>query len=792
MVVLLGFMFPCLAAKAAFTENNQAVVLSLGETVTHYPVPNFSQDHGLYNRSFSLKITCSSPETAIYYTTDGSVPSAVNGTLYQDGVNITGTTVVRAVAVKGSSVQNGLADSPATTRTYLFVNDILKQSNTPAGYPATWGPYATISGTAIADYEMDAELLKEAGFAAHVRACFNELPVVSVVTDKKNLFNQVEDSLTGGIYIYTGPPTGGAGNGWERPASFEYFFERDTISLQADCGLQLHGGHSRLPEKCPKHSFRIDFQSEYGPSKLDYPLFGKSEAQQINSFILRAGFGNTWLHQTALERSRGIYTRDAWAKRTQKRMGQLSANTQYAHLFLNGLYWGLYNPTERIDDDFCATYLGGKKSEYDVIKVEDTKQAIIASDGTLAAWNKLISTVAGAADPAVYQRLQGKNADGTTNTAYECLLDVDNFIDYMLINQYGSNTDWDHHNWIALRNRVYPGKGFRFLCWDSERIMETVDGNVLSENNKSCPSYLFQQLKKNALFCRRYADRVQKHCFNHGSLSPEGATETWKGLADVIDDALYAESARWGDYRRDVHRYQTAGELYRKDVQYDALRKDMLETYFPNRTATFITQLRSAGLFPRVDAPAILINDQEAVSDTIADHDIVSLSASGLIYYTLNGTDPVSWSKDGTGEPTVSAIRYTTGWEPENPVHVMTRTFCDSSWSALNERIFYVNISADGLSKIDRAWSAITVRNDPNPFTGQTTFSYTMPKAGHICLTVFDLSGREVAAVVNENQQAGHHSIVFDGSALKPSIYVCRFTVTGAVNRQLVLKISKL
>ena len=197
------------------------------------------------------------------------------------------------------------------------------------------------------------------------------------------------------------------------------------------CVPLFHGGHSRLPEKCPKHSFRIDFQSEYGPSKLDYPLFGKSEAQQINSFILRAGFGNTWLHQTALERSRGIYTRDAWAKRTQKRMGQLSANTQYAHLFLNGLYWGLYNPTERIDDDFCATYLGGKKSEYDVIKVEDTKQAIIASDGTLAAWNKLISTVAGAADPAVYQRLQGKNADGTTNTAYECLLDVDNFIDYM-------------------------------------------------------------------------------------------------------------------------------------------------------------------------------------------------------------------------------------------------------------------------------------------------------------------------------------------------------------------------
>ena len=114
-------------------------------------------------------------------------------------------------------------------------------------------------------------------------------------------------------------------------------------------------------------------------------------------------------------------------------------NALYVHLFLNGMYWGLYNLAERVDEQFGKDHIGGDKSDIDVIKIEeDGGNHIEASAGTLDAWNLMTETVTKATDEAYYQQL-------------DTLLDIDNFIDYMIINQYAGNTDWDHHNWYAIR-----------------------------------------------------------------------------------------------------------------------------------------------------------------------------------------------------------------------------------------------------------------------------------------------------------------------------------------------------
>jgi hypothetical protein len=790
-VLFFVLNFPC-SAQGHSAIINEFLASNLKTSVSRYPAPSFSHDHGFYNKPFKLNITCSLQDAAIFYTTDGSIPSETNGKLYSNSIDISGTSVIRAIAVKKPLSTVTIQGSVVTTRTFLFADDIVKQSNSPEGYPSLWGKYSTISGTAIADYEMDPELMAELGYAEKVKASLLELPVVSLVTDKNCLFNSVNNEQTGGIYIFTGPPTGGAGNGWERPVSFEFFHAKDSTSLQVDCGIQLHGGHSRLPEKCPKHSFRLDFKDEYGPSKLNYPMFGKSGASEYNSFFLRAGFGNTWAHQTSIERTLAIYSRDTWAKCTQKRMGDLYTNTRYAHLFINGMYWGLYNPMERIDDDFCVLKLGGEKDDYDIIKVEDTKQYVEATNGNLDAWNRLISMVANSSDMTIFQKVQGNNTDGTPNTAYECLLDVENFIDYMLLNMYGGNTDWDHHNWVALRNRINPGKGFKFLCWDSEHVLKTLDQNVVSENNANCPSYIFQQLKKNPLFCRMVGDRAQKHCFNNGSLSPSGAVETWIGLADIIDNSLYAESARWGDYRKDVHNWNTAPyELYRKDVQYDKQKKFMLESYFPGRTNIFIQQLKNAGLFPSIEAPSFLVNGQVINADTINYGDIISLYAPmGNIYCTLDGSDPVAWSQDGSGSLTKSAFAYSKAWAPEQNIHIKSRSYFGNVWSALSDRMFSIRKVTD-IKDNYNLWSEVSVCNYPNPFNESTNFSYSIPEGVNVQMDIFDMSGRKIKTVINDFQEAGNHNLIYDGSSLELGIYICRFVVRGSINRQIVFRISK-
>jgi hypothetical protein len=611
------------------------VNLQSGGTLLQAPVINY--EHGFYNIPINLEMMCNDQDASIYYTTDGSLPDATNGTLFTDPVSIVTTSIIRAIAIKDNN-----PPSKVTTRTYLFLNEIIQQPNNPTGYPTEWGPYYSLAGTAIADYEMDPEMMIDPEFANSVKEALLDIPTMSLVTDKGYLFSHSQDPDTGGIYIYTGPSDNSPGAGWERPVSFEYFDSKDSVSFQVDCGVQIQGGAGRLPEKSPKHSFRLVFKSIYGPSRLNYPLFGDDALSSYNTIVLRAGFGNSWIHWSHSERSMAQYLRDRWAKDTHRAMGYNSSHGIYVHLYINGMYWGIYNPSERMDNDFAASYLGGDADDFDVIK--DYAEAV---DGNISAWNNMmVQANAGLASSEAYQRIQGNYPDGTPNPSIESMVDVENLADYMLINFYGGNWDWDHHNWVAIRNRVNPGTGFKFLCWDAEHILESVNANELAENNNNCPSRVFQQLLKNEDFSRMFADRIQKYCFNNEVLTAESAAERWIQRANQIDRAIVAESARWGDYRRDVHQWQTAGpfDLYTKEAYWLPQMDYMLNTYFPNRTDVFINQLRNAGLFPGIDAPRLFINNNPIVQKTISTDDILTMSTyEGEIYYTTDGSDPVIW-----------------------------------------------------------------------------------------------------------------------------------------------------
>lgn len=606
------------------------------------PPPRFSFNHGIFEVPFDLEITSGLEGAEIYYSLDGSTPAPRMGRQYTAPIHIDTTTILRAVAVLDDTLYSDVA-----TQTYLFLDDVIRQPNDPEGYPAAWGPYTAIEGTSIADYEMDPELIADPEFAASVKEGLESIPTMSLVTDKGYLFSHSTDLDTGGIYVHTGTPLStdefGLGKGWERPASLEYFDADGTESFQVNCGVRLHGGHSRRPEKSPKHSFRFAFRSEYGPSKLKYPLFRDADATTtFNTIVLRAGFCLSWVHHSHEQRTQAQYQRDIWSKDMQLDMGHPSTHSEYVHLYLNGIYWGLYAVHERLDNDFAASYLDGEPEDYDVIKDE---QDVI--DGKYSAWNNLIGMAnAGLEGNEAYQRIQGNNPDGSRNPEIESMLDVINLADYMLINFYGSNTDWDHHNWAAMRNRVKPGTGFKFFCWDAEHLLKTVSGNVLNENNDYCPSRLFQQLRKNEAFRQLFADRIQQLCFNDGLLTPGSAADRWNERSDQVEPALPAEAARWGDYRRDVHQFQTVGpfELYNYDTHWLQQRSFMLDTYFPKRTAAFLNQLRAEGLFPNLDAPEFFINGNPYHGTPVEKGDEMTMtSGQGVIYYTTNGKDPVEW-----------------------------------------------------------------------------------------------------------------------------------------------------
>ncbi|HUL51141.1 MAG TPA: CotH kinase family protein, partial [Candidatus Nitrosotalea sp.] len=391
---------------------------------------------GLFERPIRVTLSTRTPGARIYYTTDGSTPSETNGELCRGSVMVRSTTVLRAIAVRP-----GFAPTEVVTRSFIFPAQVPHQ--TGEGFPGFWG--YTNGQPVLADYRMTPEITGNPLFRDKLAPALHSIPTISMVTVASNLF----DPANG---IYSNPLK--SGGEWERPASAELIYPDGRTGFQIDCGLRIQGGWNRRPEECPKHSLRLMFKKKYGTAHLHFPLFGREGTVDFQTLILRGGCNNTWLHWSGEERHRGDYVRDEWMRETSAAMGIPAARGMFVHLFLNGLYWGLYNLTERPDESFIAALQGGKPVDY------DSRNADNVLSGDAKAWNMMFALAnKGLTDEASYRAIAE-------------LLDLTEFSDYLLLNLYGANADWDRaSNWYAARRRNPPGR-FQFFVWDGERTLE--------------------------------------------------------------------------------------------------------------------------------------------------------------------------------------------------------------------------------------------------------------------------------------------------------------------------------
>lgn len=572
----------------------------------------FSVHRGFYDQPFQLEIFTATPDAFIFYTTDGSDPKRSQAaSVYTGPVTVSRTTCIRAFAMKPA-----WRPTNVDTQTYLFLDDVITFSQADAfaaGYPDLW------FGSYPGDYEMDPQVTLDPDYRDHMKNALLSIPTLSIVTDKDLLFSRDRDPETGGIYIYPGHASTG-GQDWERPVSAEFFDANGTREFQVNCGLRIQGGESRNPPKMPKHSLSLRFREEYGQGKLNVPFFDNWPVDSFDSLQLRGFFNNSWAHWAPDQRQRATYVRDQWMRDTLTAMGQKDAGQGFfVHLYLNGMYWGLYNLEERPEEDHYTAYRGGDPALIDAINGGS------ATNGTTQAWNQL-KQVARQRD---WERIQ-------------TLMDVDNFIDFMMAQLYSGNQDLKTNgNWRAAGGGA-DQRPWRFYAWDSEHIME----NVNHTNNKPAqdPTGLWTSLQQIDQFRERFADRVHRHLFNHGALTPGPTAQRFIDRANEIEEAVIAESARWGDYRRDMHPYSSGPYyLYTRDAYWIPERDKLINTYFPQRTDKAIQIFKTLNLYPNTEAPTFHIDGQYQHGGIIEDNQWLSMTSSEpAIFYTLDGTDPKS------------------------------------------------------------------------------------------------------------------------------------------------------
>jgi hypothetical protein len=301
--------------------------------------PQVSVERGFYDAPFTVAVSTTTPGATLRYTVDGSAPTDTHGTVYSGPIPVNTTTVLRVAGFKPTY-------NPSTiiAHTYLFLDDVIQQ--TGAGFPTSW------NGGGTPDYAMDPDVVNGPLYQGTIVDDLKAIPSMSLVMDIQDLFGP------DGLY----PNSLSRGVAFELRTSVELLFPDGQPGFQVNCGIRIHGGTSRALTN-PKHSFRLLFKPIYGPSKLDFPLFPDSPVASFDKIVLRAGHNHTWVGGDKAS----TYLNDQFTRDAQLAMGQASAHGTFVHLYLNGLYWGLFNPTERLDADFVSSYFGGSDDDWDVL-----------------------------------------------------------------------------------------------------------------------------------------------------------------------------------------------------------------------------------------------------------------------------------------------------------------------------------------------------------------------------------------------------------------------------------------
>ncbi|MEQ8469857.1 MAG: CotH kinase family protein [Marinoscillum sp.] len=365
------------------------------------------------------------------------------------------------------------------------------------------------------------------------------LRVVSISTDQRYLTNDT-------IGIYCDGTNGITGNlqktpknfnqDWDRPTNFEFFDESGTLQLNQELDIRIVGGGSRESDL---KSIAISPKKKFGENRLEYDFFPSTKPGRKYKDIMMRNSGNDF---------KRTMMKDAFLQ--SMIVGRMDVDYQAyepAVIFINGEYFGIENMRERSNRDFVFSNFG--LDSEDVYLIESTYKGVdshndIPTDPEFIELSKWLKDHP-LSNEENYQEAQQ-------------MIDVDEFINYLILQLYVANVDWPYNN-MKMWKLKEDGR-WRWILMDVEYSysMGRVDHNTitfaLGENSKSviggydyAPEWstiVFESFIDNDQFLQKFIDRFAIHLST--TFQPDRLIHMMDSMASRIEKEIPYHQARFG------------------------------------------------------------------------------------------------------------------------------------------------------------------------------------------------------------------------------------------------------